>query len=110
MGVFIEGLNYYRYKLTQEIQVKINEKLGSDKANEVLTDSFKYRALIFFVYFATLFSSYILMLIVMTFNALLFVAAVLGLALGYFIFGFIKRKGYTRIYFPETDKCCTSVE
>lgn len=51
-----------------------------------------------------------LMLIVMTYNAGLFIATVLGLTTGYEIFGFIKKKSHTRIYNPEGDKCCTEVD
>ena len=50
------------------------------------------------------------MLIVMTFNAGLFAAAVIGLTMGYFVFGFTRKRGYTKIYFPEADKCCTQTE
>ena len=62
------------------------------------------------VYFTSLILSYFLMLVVMTFNAGLFFAAVLGLTSGYFVFGFINRKGFTKVYYPESDKCCTSIE
>ena len=62
------------------------------------------------VYFVSLFLSYILMLIVMTFNFGLFAATVFGLSLGYFVFGFIRKKGYNKIYCPETDKCCTQID
>jgi hypothetical protein len=50
------------------------------------------------------------MLVVMTFNVGLFIAAVAGLTFGYFVFGFINRKGFTKVYYPESDKCCTSIE
>jgi hypothetical protein len=58
-------------------------------------------------YLVSVFLSYMLMLAVMTFNAGIFVATVLGLTVGYFIFGFIRKRKYTRIYNPEGDKCCT---
>ena len=63
--------------------------------------------------------SYSLMLVVMTFNGYLFIACVLGLACGYFIFGYMKKKnhlkskvaaGAERIYNPEGDKCCVEVD
>lgn len=40
------------------------------------------------VYFFKLLASYTLMLIVMTFNLGLLIAAILGLSIGYFLFGF----------------------
>ena len=46
----------------------------------------------------------------MTYNAGLFIATVLGLTVGYAIFGFIRKKSHTRIYNPEGDKCCTEVD
>ena len=73
-------------------------------------DSFKGKIVIMGLYFLSLFLSYILMLIVMTFNAGLFAAAVIGLTMGYFVFGFTRKRGYTKIYFPEADKCCTQTE
>lgn len=72
--------------------------------------SCKIRFLIALTYLVCIFFSYILMLIVMTFNGGLFIATVLGLTTGYFIFGFIRKKSYTRIYNPEGDKCCTEID
>ena len=46
----------------------------------------------------------------MTFNAGLFIATILGLTSGYFVFGFIRKRGFTKIYSPETDKCCTQID
>ena len=70
-------------------------------------------------YFLSTLLSYSLMLVVMTFNGYLFIACVLGLSFGYFIFGYLKKKnhlkakvdaGAERIYNPEGDKCCADVD
>ena len=80
------------------------------KDNSIYTLSCKIRFIISITYFLSLFLSYMLMLIVMSFNGGLFIATVLGLTVGYFIFGFIRKKSYSRIYNPEGDKCCTEVD
>ena len=86
---------------------KINDALGDDNIDDVYKISCTMRFKIAVVYFFSLFLSYMLMLIVMTFNFGLFLAAVIGLSFGYYIFGFMKKQGFTKIYSPETDKCCT---
>ena len=96
--------------MNAEIYSQLNRQM--DKPNQSERDetyrlSFIIRAKIMGVYFTSLFLSYTLMLIVMTFNAGLFVATVVGLTSGYFVFGFTRKRGYTKIYCPETDKCCT---
>ena len=60
------------------------------KDNSVYTLSCKIRFLISITYLFSIFFSYMLMLIVMTYNAGLFIVTVLGLTTGYFIFGFIR--------------------
>jgi hypothetical protein len=55
------------------------------------------------------------MLVVMTFNMGLFLAAVGGLTLGYMVFGYIRKTEEKliegeRIYSPDGDKCCADVE
>ena len=65
------------------------------------------RIKVFVLYFLCLIDSYILMLIIMTFNAGLFVATMLGLTAGYFIFGLTLGSKTEKLYNPETDKCCT---
>jgi hypothetical protein len=61
-------------------------------------------------YLVSIFLSYMLMLIVMTYNGGIFIVTILGLTVGYFIFGFIRKTKYTRIYNPEGDKCCAEVD
>ena len=46
----------------------------------------------------------------MTYNGGIFIVTVLGLTTGYFIFGFIRKTKYTKIYNPEGDKCCAEVD
>ena len=72
--------------------------------------SCQIRIVISLIYLLSIFLSYMLMLIVMTYNAGLFIATVIGLTAGYAMFGFIRRKSHTRIYNPEGDKCCTEVD
>ena len=110
MAFSIEFLNFKRYQMQSETLEQINEKLDSEQQDEVYKISFLGRAKIMMVYFLSLLFSYVLMLIVMTFNFGLFLSAVLGLTLGYFVFGFTRKRGYTKIYCPETDKCCTQIE
>ena len=88
----------------------INIVLASDDPSDVYRVQFIQRLKIFVIYFLSIFLSYILMLIVMTFNAGLFFAAIIGLTVGYFVFGFVRKRGYTKIYYPETDKCCTQID
>ena len=107
IAMIIEGLNAQRYRMQANTYQKINEALGGDNPDDVYKISCTERFKIAIIYFCSLFLSYMLMLIVMTFNFGLFMAAVLGLTFGYFIFGFMKKQGFTKIYSPETDKCCT---
>lgn len=72
--------------------------------------SCKIRFFIALIYFVSIFLSYMLMLIVMTYNGGIFIVTVFGLTTGYFIFGFIRKTNYTRIYNPEGDKCCVEVD
>ena len=107
MAFAIEGLNFWKYTIQSETYSKINETLASETPDDVYKVSCVQRFKIMAIYFVSLFFSYILMLIVMTFNFGLFAATVLGLTIGYFVFGFNRKKGYNKIYSPETDKCCT---
>ena len=77
------------------------------------------RAIITLSYFFSTMLSYSLMLVVMSFNGYLFIATVLGLGFGYFVFGLLKKRnhlrskalaGQERIYNPEGDKCCADVD
>lgn len=110
IAVVIEGLNSLRYSWQSETYSKISETLNSEKPDNVYRVSCIQRFKIMFIYFISLFLSFFLMLIVMTFNFGLFLAAVFGLTFGYFVFGFIRKRGFTKIYSPETDKCCTQID
>ena len=77
------------------------------------------KLLITFTYFLSTLFSYALMLVVMSFNGWLFIASCLGLAIGYGVFGYMKKKGMAevkarmggeKIYNPEGDKCCADVD
>ena len=110
MAFAIEGLNSMRYRMQSKTYSKINEALAGEKPDDVYKVSCTNRFLIALVHFISLFLSYLLMLVVMTFNFGLFLATVLGLTVGYFIFGFIRKRGFTKIYSPESDKCCTQID
>ena len=85
-------------------------RLIDKRDNSVYKLSCQIRFIISLVYLLSIFLSYMLMLIVMTFNGGVFIVTVLGLTTGYFIFGFIRKTKYTRIYNPEGDKCCAEVD
>ena len=79
----------------------------------------KAKLVITFTYFLSLLLSYLLMLVVMTFNGGLFLASCFGLSFGFFLFGYMKKKnahlvkaavGGEKIYSPEGDKCCAEIE
>ena len=80
------------------------------KQKNIYAVSGQIRIVISIIYMISIFLAYMLMLVVMTYNAGLFIATVVGLTAGYAIFGFIKKKSHTRIYNPEGDKCCTEVD
>ena len=109
IAVAIEGLNYWRYHLQAGAYSQLN-KLIDKKDNSIYTLSCKIRFIISLIYLLSVFLSYMLMLIVMTYNGWVFIVTILGLTTGYFIFGFIRRTNYTRIYNPEGDKCCAEVD
>jgi Ctr copper transporter family len=81
--------------------------------------SMKTKVIITFTYFLSTLLSYSVMLVVMSFNGGLFLATVFGLSFGFFIFGYLKKKGHAaskaalgddKIYNPEGDKCCADVD
>lgn len=109
IAIAIEGLNYLRYHMQASAYSRLNALIDA-KDNSIYTLSCKIRFLISITYFVSIFLSYMLMLAVMTFNAGIFIVTVIGLTLGYFIFGFIRKRKYTKIYNPEGDKCCAEVD
>ncbi len=109
MCLAIEGLNFLRYHLQASAYSELNQLIDR-KDNSVYTLSCKIRFFISITYFVSIFLSYMLMLAVMTFNGGIFLVTDFGLTLGYFIFGFIRKRKYTKIYNPEGDKCCAEVD
>ena len=109
IALAIEGLNFYRYHLQAGAYSQLNQLIDR-KDHSVYTLSCKIRFLISITYFVSIFLSYMLMLAVMTFNGGIFVVTILGLTVGYFIFGFIRKRKYTKIYNTEGDKCCAEVD
>merc|ERR1711935_861455 len=75
LAIAIEYLNYLRYVMQCETYSRMNQILSSDEPGEVYKFQFFHRFKLFIVYFLSLMLSYFLMLIVMTFNAGLFIAA-----------------------------------
>lgn len=109
MCIAIEGLNFMRYHLQASAYSQLNQLIDR-KDNSVYTLSCKIRFFISVTYFLSIFLSYMLMLAVMTFNGGIFLVTIFGLTVGYFIFGFIRKRKYTKIYNPEGDKCCAEVD
>jgi solute carrier family 31 (copper transporter), member 1 len=109
MAIAIEGLNFYRYHLQAGAYSQLNE-LIEKKDQSIYTLSCKIRFIISITYFLSIFLSYMLMLAVMTFNGGIFLVTIFGLTIGYMIFGFIRKRKYTKIYNPEGDKCCAEVD
>ena len=109
MAIAIEGLNFLRYHLQASAYSQLNDLIDL-KGNAVYMKSCKIRFYIAITYFVSIFLSYMLMLAVMTFNGGIFLVTIIGLTMGYFIFGFIRKRKYTKIYNPEGDKCCAAVD
>lgn len=64
----------------------------------------KERLIITLTYLVSAALSYSFMLIIMTYNAGIFIAAILGLTTGHFIFGYLKKVNFPQK--PEEGKCC----
>lgn len=73
---------------------KIKFRLIDSNDPSVHSLSYQIRFFIALTYLTSIFLSYMLMLIVMTFNGGIFVTTMLGLTVGYLIFGFIKVGNY----------------
>mmetsp|Transcript_41852 Transcript_41852/g.64035 ORF Transcript_41852/g.64035 Transcript_41852/m.64035 type:complete len:88 (-) Transcript_41852:49-312(-) len=87
----------------------MKQAVKNGQASEAYSKSLSTRLLIMVIYFVIMFLSYYVMLIVMTFNAGLFVATVLGLTVGYSVF-LMAPKADGKIYNPQVDKCCTDMD
>ena len=101
LALMTEYLQYLRYYLQSSNYSQINEALASDNESDVYKVSCIERFKIMFVYFANLMCSFMLMLVIMSFNTGIFISAVFGLTLGYYVFGFVRKRGFAKIYMPE---------
>ena len=112
LAFLVEFLDYLKFSMQMNLKKKLTDILASAyNEEEAYQISKQSRIKMSFIYCLQLFLSYILMLIVMTFNVGLFLAAVFGLATSYLIFGFSTAGDDDFEFFnPETDMCCTKME
>lgn len=122
LGFSLELISYLRKYVHMKAQLHAIETAVRSAQNAPMLDvqiSCLNRLLLTLVYLAMVTLAYFLMLLVMTYNVYLLVAAVAGLASGNLLFSllslpqlplqykFVEGKGF---YSPESDKCCNAVE
>ena len=122
LAITIEFVSYSRKYIHILAQLKgINDAVRFAQNAPVLDVQINiiYRLLLSFIYLAMVTLGYFLMLLIMTFNVYIIVAAITGLFAGNLIFSmiklpqlplqyrFVEGKGF---YCPESDKCCKPVE
>lgn len=109
-AVLYEGLKYYREVLfiqSQEKRKKVAKKGDGEMAAASDKLSVKEQILNMphcvqtILHFGQVFISFMLMLIVMLCNLWLILAVVLGAAVGYFVFGWLRK-----IVFKDSTDCC----
>ena len=122
LAVLIEFVSYLRKYIHFKAQLQgINSAVRLAQNAPVLDVQINiiYRLILSFVYMAMVTLGFFLMLLVMTFNVGVIIAAIAGLFAGNVLFGmiplpklplqykFVEGKGF---YCPESDKCCKAVE
>eukprot|EP00349_Pseudokeronopsis_sp_Brazil_P002097 CAMPEP_0202960304 /NCGR_PEP_ID=MMETSP1396-20130829/4451_1 /ASSEMBLY_ACC=CAM_ASM_000872 /TAXON_ID= /ORGANISM="Pseudokeronopsis sp., Strain Brazil" /LENGTH=144 /DNA_ID=CAMNT_0049679435 /DNA_START=166 /DNA_END=600 /DNA_ORIENTATION=- len=101
IGMSVEGFSFLRYfTITQS---KITEKRKYGIAISRFNIPGKAIPIVVLLYMANVTLAYSLMLVVMTFNLGMLIAACCGLATGYFVFGIFRenQKEYYELHFEE---------